>query len=185
MSDATCLIDGCPSPPCNKRGWCLMHYRRWLRHGDPGSAERQRSASGVQLAYFLERVGTPAAHDDWPFPLTDDGYAKIYIAGRKTTTYVLACEMAHGPRPAGLHATHSCLNHHCYWAEHLSWETPSKNEGADKWRDGKLVQATLTPDQVRAIRVDPRLQREIAAEYGVKHQAISNIKLGKTWAWLL
>lgn len=29
-----CKIDGC-NDPAKKRGWCLFHYDRWLRKGDP------------------------------------------------------------------------------------------------------------------------------------------------------
>lgn len=34
MADRTCSIDGCPKP-VDCRGWCKMHYTRWLRHDDP------------------------------------------------------------------------------------------------------------------------------------------------------
>jgi hypothetical protein len=36
MSDrqATCVIDGCDRP-AHARGWCSVHYNRFLRHGDP------------------------------------------------------------------------------------------------------------------------------------------------------
>lgn len=33
MAQRTCSIDGCKKP-VSKRGWCSMHYTRWLRHGD-------------------------------------------------------------------------------------------------------------------------------------------------------
>lgn len=29
-----CVIDQCVKPRLS-RGWCSMHYFRWLRHGDP------------------------------------------------------------------------------------------------------------------------------------------------------
>src|SRR6266508_2117277 len=34
-----CAGAGCEAPPW-KRGWCGLHYRRWLADGDPGRAER-------------------------------------------------------------------------------------------------------------------------------------------------
>ena len=42
--------------------------------------------------------------------------------------------------------------------------------------------AKLTEDAVRAIREDTRLQREIAAEYGVAQTLVSKIKARKKWA---
>ena len=45
--------------------------------------------------------------------------------------------------------------------------------------------AKLTEDAVRAIRADTRLQREIAADYGVDQTLISQIKARKLWAHVL
>ena len=32
-----CSVDGCETAAIT-RGWCQKHYRRWKRHGDPGTA---------------------------------------------------------------------------------------------------------------------------------------------------
>jgi Recombination endonuclease VII len=35
-----CIIEGCNrDAPAGKRGWCVLHYTRWIKHGDVGSAE--------------------------------------------------------------------------------------------------------------------------------------------------
>lgn len=34
MTQATCSIPGC-SGSARARGWCLAHWKRWQRHGDP------------------------------------------------------------------------------------------------------------------------------------------------------
>ena len=35
MSKRNCSIPGCRKTGKVTRGWCLMHYTRWVRHGDP------------------------------------------------------------------------------------------------------------------------------------------------------
>lgn len=38
MANRTCFVDGCDRP-VSARGWCSMHYQRWWRSGDVGTAE--------------------------------------------------------------------------------------------------------------------------------------------------
>lgn len=90
-------------------------------------------------------------------------------------------------RPDGLECCHNDGNpQNNHWSN-LRWDTP-KNNHADKVRHGttnrgeRCGTAKLTLEQVRAIRQDNRLQRIIAAEYGVKDNTISRIKSGKRWA---
>lgn len=39
MTDRTCAVEGCPIGGRLKRGWCPTHYARWMRTGNPGTAE--------------------------------------------------------------------------------------------------------------------------------------------------
>jgi len=41
--------------------------------------------------------------------------------------------------------------------------------------------AKVTEDQVKAILYDTRLQKEIAADYGISQSQVSEIKLRKSW----
>jgi len=90
-------------------------------------------------------------------------------------------------RPDGLECCHNDGNPQNNHLSNLRWDTP-KNNHADKVRHGttnrgeRCGTAKLTLEQVRAIRQDNRLQRIIAAEYGVKDNTISRIKSGKRWA---
>lgn len=92
-----------------------------------------------------------------------------------------------GPRPAGLECCHNDGNP---WNNHISnlrWDTPQNNQ-RDRAKHGtsnrgeQCAAAKLTEQKVFAIRLDSRLQREIAAEYGVRENTISRIKSGKRWA---
>ena len=90
-------------------------------------------------------------------------------------------------RPEGMECCHNDGNpQNNHWSN-LRWDTP-KNNHADKVKHGTTNRgeqcgtAKLTLEQVRAIRQDTRLQRIIAAEYGVKDNTISRIKSFKRWA---
>lgn len=45
-----CSVAGCgrnPKASGGARGWCVMHYARWLRLGDPGEAEPRKPRRGT------------------------------------------------------------------------------------------------------------------------------------------
>jgi len=65
----------------------------------------------------------------------------------------------------------------------LRWDTHSSNM-LDKNQHGtnrSSGSSKLNLSHVAAIRLDGRLQREIASEYGVSSQCISDLKRGDTW----
>ena len=92
-----------------------------------------------------------------------------------------------GPRPKGLECCHNDGNPWNNKLENLRWDTAQSNQ-QDRAKHGtsnrgeRCANAKLTEMQVAAIRVDSRLQREIAADYGVRQSAISRIKSGAGWA---
>jgi hypothetical protein len=99
----------------------------------------------------------------------------------------LVMEAFVGLRPQGMECCHNDGNPQNNHLSNLRWDT-SKNNHADKVKHGTTNRgeqcgtAKLTLEQVRAIRQDDRLQRIIAAEYGVRDNTISRIKSGKRWA---
>jgi hypothetical protein len=48
---ALCKIEDCENP-VNNRGWCIMHYRRWLRHGDPLIIKAVKNDGRMGHPYF-------------------------------------------------------------------------------------------------------------------------------------
>ena len=95
-----------------------------------------------------------------------------------------------GIRPVGMEACHNNGDPFDNRLENLRWDT-ARNNQLDRAKHGtsnrgeRCGAAKLTEAQVRLIRMDSRLQREIAAEYGVKEHTISRIKSGKRWAHLV
>ena len=95
-----------------------------------------------------------------------------------------------GPRPYRLECCHNDGNHFNNHLENLRWDTAKSNQ-QDRAKHGtsnrgeQCAAAKLTETQVRAIRADTRVQRLIAAEYGVRDNTISRIKSGKRWAHIV
>jgi hypothetical protein len=58
-----CSIDDCPFPH-EARGWCVMHYTRWLRHGDPNIVlQCGRGTAGIPHTWT--KPGCRLPMDDW------------------------------------------------------------------------------------------------------------------------
>lgn len=56
-----CAVDGCDQPH-KSRGYCLTHYSRWLRHGDPNKGRR------VQETCTIEGCERPHCARGWCRP---------------------------------------------------------------------------------------------------------------------
>ena len=117
-----------------------------------------------------------------------DGYGKFGVGSRSDGTrkvnrvHRVMWEAAFGPIPDGRNILHECDNPPCANPAHLFLGTRADNS-ADMGMKGRRV-SKLIAEQVHAIRADSRLQREIAADYGICRQQVSNIKLGISWGML-
>jgi hypothetical protein len=117
--------------------------------------------------------------------------AVLRCGGHRKESYVhrLVLQAFVGPCPEGMECCHNDGNPANNRLENLRWGTRASNM-ADKLKHGthqrgeRNGQAKLTQADVLAIRADPRLQWEIAADHGVDRTVVSDIKQRKTWAWL-
>lgn len=189
-----CSIEGCDrSVRIKKSGMCWAHYLRLRRHGDPMAG---RTELGAPQKFFDEALNSDT--DEcviWPFARDAVGYARIRHDGENIPAYRLMCERAHGPHNGiETHATHTCGkgNQGCINPKHLEWGTAFKNqqdrvEHGTSNRGERCAAHKLTAAEVEIIfakiKVGERLDH-LAAEYGVNPVTISDIKTGRSWAWL-
>jgi len=182
-----CLVESCERLSVH-RGWCRMHYTRWLRHGDPQGGHW---AQGEAWAYFERVLWTPEAHSGtWPGAL-NRGYGQLWMNGRNVRTHVIACDRAHGPKPSPeLEVLHFCAQKpDCFYPPHLRWGTHRENI-ADKVRHGTALlgernpQTKLTPSavvEIRALREQGVSLMKIAERHGVSKANVRRIVCRETW----
>lgn len=184
MSDGKSTCSLCDRP-AHARDYCVAHYSRLLRHGDPlaGGTELGAPKRFVEQLLAEPREGCVF----WPFA-TSRGYAYMSWGGRYVSVSRLICTRAHGEPPdASMHAAHRCGKgaNGCVNPKCLYWATKAENE-SDKIRHGTIAKgersgaAKLTDAQVEQIRSDSRLGKFIAADYGISRSQVSRIKSGKT-----
>jgi len=122
-------------------------------------------------------------------------YLKLRKNGKKRHCKVcwLVLEAFVGPRPEGYQTCHGILGVGNDAIENLSWGTASKNNLADKLRDGKdsrgekHLKAKITNDT--ALDIKRRLRdgegpTKIAKSLGVSVGIVEQIKGGHNWKWL-
>lgn len=124
-------------------------------------------------------------------PMTS-GYGQFTYKSRHYYAHVFACEAAHGPRPAGLEAAHSCGNPPCVNPRHLRWATPKENTAdqvihGTRCRGIKHHFVKLSEADVREIRIllaTGLPQHIIAARFSVSRSAVLSINTNRSWRWL-
>ena len=121
---------------------------------------------------------------EWTGCLMPNGYGQIQKDGRTAYAHRVAYELAYGPTDA--YVLHKCDNRKCVNPAHLfagsfadnMMDMVAKKRQAAGDRNGRRK---LSSEQVRAIRSEIGLHREIAAKYGVTPGLVSMIRSGRIW----
>jgi hypothetical protein len=137
---------------------------------------------------FVQRCLT-AAPDEcvvWPHAVDGDGYALAWHEGRNHRVTHLVLIAAGHERPPEGHALHSCDRPSCCSLPHLRWGDNLDNVGDRDERKRQAYgerhgRAVLTNEQAAAIRADTRVQRVIAAEYGIARSTVSMIQTDRRY----
>ena len=185
-----CSVTDCDKPS-RDLGMCIMHSKRFRKYGDANYTKT--APTGAPKRWLDAHQGYA---DDWcliwPFGRMPAGYCPVRVEGKQSYAHVEMCILAHGPKPEGNYeAAHSCGRRDCVNPKHLRWATPLENS-ADKFVHGTVLRGTgvtnskLTEEQVIALReaLTTRPQSQVARDFGVSQQQVSDIKTGKCWGWL-
>jgi hypothetical protein len=144
---------------------------------------------------FWEKVDKSDGCWLWTGATSDRGYGSVNTGGRHgptRSTHRVAWELTHGPIPKGMVVCHSCDNPPCVRPDHLFLGTQRANlrDAAAKnrtMRGEDHVFHRLTEAQVLAIRrrhAEGTSQADLAREYGLHHQHVRNIVVGRNWRHL-
>lgn len=172
-----CICAGC-TYPARARGLCSAHYQRWRT----GRAMEEPIRQTVRLP-FWERVNKTGPCWLWTGPTDRDGYG---LCGKADRAHRRSWREASGPIPQGMVVCHQCDNRLCVRPDHLFLGTQSDNvaDMVSKQRQirGERVGGSkMTESDVLAIRADSRTSVVIAAEYGLHHSTVLDIKNRHTW----
>lgn len=142
------------------------------------------AASNKRVApRFWAKVDRRGPHDCWPWrgQRNAAGYGKIMVDGRWFIASRVSYALSTNEEPGQLAVCHECDNPCCVNPAHL-WLGSVQENNLDKCRKGRA--GKLTCEQVGIIKRSTRPGSELAAEFGVTKQAISEIRRGRNWSWM-
>lgn len=182
-----CTIAGC-GRRLYAKGLCLAHYKRQRRYG---AAEAGSTMEGEPMrAVAAAATSCTDSCIEWPFTRGSNGYGMIWKNGRYVPATHAVMEAIGKPRPTPQHQiAHKpvvCRNPACINPKHIRWASPAENQ-ADKRTDQtdnrgeRHPMSKITADDVRAIRADDGLQKDIARRYGIDAGHVSAIRARKAW----
>lgn len=196
MTDITCSIEGCDKARY-ARGWCVLHYSRWKRLGDPGEAAPRISNKNDSMYERVVAIGwTVTGSGCWETngSRSKHGYALVHASSldgpaRKTLlAHRVVFEHHHGQLGPGEVVRHSCDNPPCLNPDDLLRGTQADNvddmwerkRGASGFRhpNTRLSEAQVLEIQKR-YRAGGATHQALADEFSVSREHVGNIIRGK------
>ena len=184
-----CSLNEC-STKMYARTYCEMHYKRFMKHGDP--TMRVWASPKLQEERFARlTVESDNGCVEWRSAAGTRKYGYFGGFGERLA-HRAAWVMLYGPVPKGMYVLHTCDNPPCVNSEHLFLGTASDNaqDAVSKdrhTRGGRHHSAKLTDDAVAKLR-DRWLSGEsiyaLSKEIGISKVSTSRAVRGKTWKHL-
>lgn len=193
-----CLAEGCDRIVGKDGGFgfCSKHYQRYKKYGDPNKVywkrlEGETIEEKLKANYFENENGCWI----WKGGKNSRGYGSINIGNRKTAqVHRIAFKLWKGELPDDLFVCHHCDEPLCINPDHLFLGTNQDNID-DKMFKGRAYtgvhlgekneSSILTDEKVKEIKKlllqKKKYQSEIAKQFKVSKQCITDIKLEHRW----
>lgn len=113
----------------------------------------------------------------WKGSRNSEGYGTVTLRNTSWKAHRIAYVDAWGAIPAGMVVRHKCDTPTCVNPSHLEVGTDADNAKDKAIR--RRTKTKINDDQVRLIRRDSRVMREIAAAHKISVAAVCLIKSGK------
>lgn len=153
-NNRVCTVPNCAATHFG-RGYCVKHYKRWSKYGDPLGGGTEWGAA----QRFIEDAAKTNSDDCivYPFYRNPDGYGWMRYGRSQKGSHVVVAILANGEKPSPKHeACHTCGNGHngCVNPRHIYWGLRSDNV-RDAYRHGTAF----------GLKHSPRGQSAYAAKY--------------------
>ncbi len=189
----SCCIKDCHKP-LHAGGMCGMHYRRYVKYGDP-TVVKQPQYHGLPL---VERLMKRVEKTDycwlWTGSKDQKGYGRLNVGGIPLLVHrVLYQQLMGVTLTRKQFVCHKCDNPICCNPAHLFVGNQQANMD-DKMSKGRHRygvskgeshgMAKITPDIVRAIRASSETGVVLALRFNLSKTHVSDIRNYKTWKHL-
>lgn len=143
MAERTCSVDSCEKVARTK-GWCSMHYARWLRKGSVDADGKRGPAVQSESARFWSKVDKTGDCWLWTAATFPSGYGQFAVGPpwRRVMAHRWAYEDRFGVIPDGLQIDHLCRNRPCCNPDHL--EAVTQHENIMRGESPSAVHARMT-----------------------------------------
>lgn len=196
MGKAVCTAESCARSQ-QAKGFCIKHYNRWRRTGNPNQARRMMPR-GSTLHHRIEAqrtAGSPDSCWEWEGTIHHSGYGHMQVDGVQKSAHIWAYIDANGPIPEGQMVLHSCDNRRCVNPNHLRLGSHQDNmdDKVERDRCSRLM-GELGPSrkitESDAVEIIQRYATEsissaaLGRDYGISPSQVQFIVNGKRWPHL-
>ena len=186
----TCTVADCDRKHYG-RGYCMKHWARWRRFGDPLTVKTQWDGDKPLDLRFWSKVAITANPDrcwEWQGARRPFGHGHLKVDGKLVAAHRLSWQLASG-RESVLHILHSCDNPPCVNPNHLREGTPADNMRDAIQRNRRAIGEDVLSAKLRNADI-PTIRQLISGgvsdgtigkRYGVAARTIRQIRQGTTW----